>query len=150
MSQNKCGLRFLQGRFLSLWTYIQLTLDRHTVVNQASGPSILTLVWFCKGPVYNCPLCQILVTHFMTAVWLICMLQQSFSNTTRTMHAHNALRRSTPVRMCALRMRVDHGAQEWLWLNRTWKVSIIYTWLVKTLHSVLSFFALSLVLVLPS
>ena len=35
-------------------------------------------------------------------------------------------------------------------LNRTWKVSIIYTWVVKTLHSVLSSFVLSLVLVLPS
>ena len=65
--------------------YVQLTLDRHTVVTQASGPSILTLVWFCKGPVYNCPLCQILVTHFTTAVWLICMLQQSFSNTSMCM-----------------------------------------------------------------
>ena len=33
-------------------------------------------------------------------------------NLTRTMHAHDASRRATPVRMCALRMRVGHGAQE--------------------------------------
>ena len=47
-------------------------------------------------------------------------------------------------------MRVGHGAQERLRLNRTWKVNTIYTWLVKTLHNVLFSFALSLVLVLPS
>ena len=35
-----------------------------------------------------------------------------------------------------------------LWLNRTWKASIIYTWLVKTLHIALSSFAFSLVLFL--
>ena len=60
---------------------------------------------------------------------------------------------------CALRMRVGHvklrcqklvRAQERLWLNRASKVSIIYTWLVKTLHNVLSSFELSLVLFLPS
>ena len=54
-------------------------------------------------------------------------------------------------------MRVDHvelrcqklvRARERL--NRASKVSIIYTWLVKTLHSVLSSFELSLVLFLPS
>ena len=60
---------------------------------------------------------------------------------------------------CALRMWVGHvelrcqklvRAQEQLRLNRTSKVSIIYTWLVKTLHSMLSSSALSLVLFLPS
>ena len=60
---------------------------------------------------------------------------------------------------CALRMRVGHvelrrqklvRARERLQLNRAWKVSIIYTWLVKTLHNVLSSFELSLVLFLPS
>ena len=59
----------------------------------------------------------------------------------------------------ALRMRIGHvelrcqklvGAQEQPRLNRAQKVSIIYTWLVKTLHNVLSSFALSLVLFLPS
>ena len=65
--------------------------------------------------------------------------------------------RAAPV-MCALHMRVgyveqalaDVRAQERLRLNRTWKVSIIYTWLVKTLNSVLSSYALSLVLILSS
>ena len=33
------------------------------------------------------------------------------------MHVHDALRRATPVRMCALRMPVGHGAQERLQLN---------------------------------
>ena len=37
-------------------------------------------------------------------------------------------------------------AQEQLRLNRTWKVSIIYTWLVKTLDNLISSFALSLIL----
>ena len=71
------------------------------------------------------------------------------SRYTRTTHAHDASRRAAPVRMCALRMRVGHGAQERLRLNRTWKVTIIYTWFVKTLHGVLSSFALSLVLACP-
>ena len=44
--------------------------------------------------------------------------------------------------------RTGHGAQERLRLNRIWKVSIIYTWLVKTLHNALSSFAFSLVLFL--
>ena len=66
---------------------------------------------------------------------------------TRTTHAHDASQCAVPVRMCPLCMRIDHvelrcqklvGAQERLRLNRTWKVSIIYTWLVKTLHHVLS------------
>ena len=55
----------------------------------------------------------------------------------RTTHVHDDSRRAAPVHMCALRMRVGLGAQERLQLNRTWKVSIIYTWLVKTFHSVL-------------
>ena len=40
-------------------------------------------------------------------------------------------------------------AQEQLGLNWAWKVSIIYTWLMKTLRSVLSSFILSLVFFLP-
>ena len=54
---------------------------------------------------------------------------------------------------CTLRMQVGQKlvrAQERLRLNQASKVSIIYTWLVKTLHNVLSSFALSLVLFLPS
>jgi len=54
---------------------------------------------------------------------------------------------------CALRMQVGQKlvrARERLRLNRASKVSIIYTWLVKTLHNMLSSFALSLVLFLPS
>ena len=60
---------------------------------------------------------------------------------------------------CALRMWVGHvelrfqklvRAREQLRLNRASKVSIIYTWLVKTLHNVFSSFALFLVLFLPS
>ena len=76
-----------------------------------------------------------------------CLCSSGFScniiQSTRTTHVHDALRRAVPVRMCALRMRVGHGAQERLRFNRAWKVSIIYTWLVKTLHSVLSSFAFS-------
>ena len=74
-----------------------------------------------------------------------------FKAYTRTMHAHDASRHAAPVRMCALRMQAGRP-----WSLRTttvesnMEVSIIYTWLVKTLHSMLSSFALFLVLVLPS
>ena len=50
------------------------------------------------------------------------------------MHAHDASRQPC------------EWAQQGAWLN----VSIIYTWLVKTLHNMLLSFALSLVLFLPS
>ena len=59
--------------------------------------------------------------------------------------------RATPCR-CTLRMRIGHvelrcqklvGAQERLRLNRAWKVSIIYTWLVKTPQRALFFWTFS-------
>ena len=62
---------------------------------------------------------------------------------TRTMHAHDASHRAAPTRMCALCMWVGHGMTT---VESNMKGSIIYTWLVKTLHSIF----LSLVLVLPS
>ena len=43
----------------------------------------------------------------------------NFPAITRTTHAHDALRRAAPVRMCVLRMQVGHGAQGRLRLNRT-------------------------------
>ena len=66
--------------------------------------------------------------------------------------------RATPCQ-CTLCMWVGHvelrcqklvRARERLRLNQAWKVGIIYTWLVKTLHNVPSSFALSLVRFLPS
>ena len=73
------------------------------------------------------------------------------------MHAHGASRRTMPVHISTMHMRVGHvehvsevSQSSRLRLNRTWKVSIIYAWLVKTLHNVLSSFARYLVLFLPS
>ena len=74
------------------------------------------------------------------------------------MHAHDTSRRAVPVRICAMCMHADGPSGAGVTNNlvrRTtiesnMKASIIYTWLVKTLHNVLSSFALSLVLFLPS
>ena len=81
----------------------------------------------------------------------------SYKTLTRSTHAHHASRRAVPVRKCALRMRmgqVEQGVTNNLVRRTTvesnMKASIIYTWLVKTLHNVVSSFALSLVLFFAS
>ena len=83
------------------------------------------------------------------------MQQFSFDNSkelTRTTHAHDASRRAVQVRIVhAVELRCQKLVRaRGLQLNRASKVSIIYTWLVKTLHNVLSSFELSLVFFLPS
>ena len=51
-------------------------------------------------------------------------------------------------RPCEAEMSVR--AQERLWLNRAWTVSLIYTWLVKTIHNVFSSFSCSLLALITS
>ena len=52
-------------------------------------------------------------------VHLIAAMYETIISITRTTHVHDASRRAVPVCMCALRMRVAHGAQEQLRLNQT-------------------------------